>query len=258
MTIKDIQRQLDYRQIDINKVGIKGIKYPIQVLDRTYGVQHTIGDFNMYVSLPHHFKGTHMSRFVEVLNRYHNKIGINIFPAILREIREHLEAKAAHLEISFAYFIDKEAPVTRARSKMVYDCAFIGSLKGDDLDFRVQVRVPVTSLCPCSKAISDDGAHNQRSIVTVTFSFAKFVWLEEMIQLVEETASCDIYSLLKRPDEKYVTEHAYANPMFVEDLVREIACRLLSDHNITWFTVEAENMESIHNHSAYAYVEKYL
>ncbi|MBN2231210.1 MAG: GTP cyclohydrolase I FolE2 [Deltaproteobacteria bacterium] len=258
MTIQDIQRQLDYRQIDINKVGIKGIKYPIQVLDRTSGVQHTIGDFNMYVSLPHRFKGTHMSRFVEVLNRYHNKIGINIFPTILREIRQHLEAEAAHLEITFPYFIDKEAPVTRARSKMVYTCTFIGSLKGDDLDFRVQVQVPVTSLCPCSKAISDDGAHNQRSTVTVTFSFDKFVWLEEMIHLIEDTASCDIYSLLKRPDEKYVTEHAYANPMFVEDLVREIACRLLNDRNIIWFTVEAENMESIHNHSAYAYVEKYL
>jgi len=256
--IEDIQRQSDHRQIDINKVGVKGIQYPIQVLDKTFGIQHTIGDFNMYVSLPRHFKGTHMSRFVEVLNQYHNKIGINMFPTILKEIRDHLEAESAHLEISFPYFINKEAPVSRARSKMIYHCKFSGSLTIDELDFRVQVKVPVTSLCPCSKAISDEGAHNQRSIVTVNFSFREFVWIEDMIKLIEDTASCDIFPLLKRPDEKYVTEWAYAHPMFVEDLVREIASLLLKDQNIIWFTVEAENMESIHNHNAYACVEKYL
>jgi GTP cyclohydrolase I len=256
--IEDIQRQSDHRQIDINKVGVKGIQYPIQVLDKTFGVQHTIGDFNMYVSLPQHFKGTHMSRFVEVLNQYHNKIGINMIPTILEEIKNHLEAESAHLEISFPYFIDKEAPVSRAKSKMIYHCKFSGSLTLDELEFRVQIKVPVTSLCPCSKAISDAGAHNQRSTVTVNFSFKEFVWIEDMIKLIEETASCDIFSLLKRPDEKYVTEKAYAHPMFVEDLVREIASLLLQDQNITWFTVEAENMESIHNHSAYAFVEKYL
>jgi len=256
--IEDIQQRYDYRQIDINKVGIKGIQYPIQVLDKTVGIQHTIGDFNMYVSLPHRFKGTHMSRFVEVLNKYHNKIGIKVFPTILSEIKKHLDAESAHLDITFPYFIDKEAPVSRSKSKMVYQCQFAGSLQGDELDFKVQVKVPVTSLCPCSKAISDYGAHNQRSLVAVTFSFRKFVWIEDMIKLIEETSSCDVYSLLKRPDEKFVTERAYANPMFVEDLVREIASRLLKDQNITWFTVEAENMESIHNHSAYAFVEKYL
>ncbi len=256
--IEDIQQRYDYRQIDINKVGIKGIQYPIQVLDKTVGIQHTIGDFNMYVSLPHQFKGTHMSRFVEVLNKYHNKIGIKVFPTILSEIKKHLEAESAHLDISFPYFIDKEAPVSRSKSKMVYQCQFSGSLHGQELDFKVQVKVPVTSLCPCSKAISDYGAHNQRSLVAVTFSFQKFVWIEDMIKLIEETSSCDVYSLLKRPDEKFVTERAYSNPMFVEDLVREIASRLLKDRNITWFTVEAENMESIHNHSAYAFVEKYL
>ncbi|MEA2109557.1 MAG: GTP cyclohydrolase FolE2 [Pseudomonadota bacterium] len=256
--IEDIQQQSDHRQIEINKVGVKGIKYPIQVLDKTFGVQHTIGDFNMYVSLPHHFKGTHMSRFVEILNQYHNKIGINLFPNILKEIKTHLGAESAHLEISFPYFIDKEAPVSRAKSKMTYHCKFFGSLTLDELDFRVQVKVPVTSLCPCSKAISDAGAHNQRSTVTVNFSFKEFVWIEDMIKLIENTASCDIFPLLKRPDEKYVTERAYAHPMFVEDLVREIAGKLLQDQNIIWFTVEAENMESIHNHNAYAFVEKYL
>ena len=256
--IEDIQQRYDYRQIDINKVGIKGIQYPIQVLDKTVGIQHTIGDFNMYVSLPHLFKGTHMSRFVEVLNRYHNKIGIKVFPTILSEIKKHLEAESAHLDISFPYFIDKEAPVSRSKSKMIYYCQFSGSLHGDELDFKVQVKVPVTSLCPCSKAISDYGTHNQRSLVAVTFSFQKFVWIEDMIRLIEETASCDVYSLLKRTDEKFVTERAYTHPMFVEDLVREIASRLLNDQNIIWFTVEAENMESIHNHSAYAFVEKYL
>ena len=256
--IKDIQRQSDHRQIEINKVGVKGIQYPIQVLDKTFGVQHTIGDFNMYVSLPQHFKGTHMSRFVEVLNQYHNKIGINMFPTILEEIRNHLEAESAHLEISFPYFIDKEAPVSRAKSKMIYHCKFSGSLTSNKLEFRVQIKVPVTSLCPCSKAISDAGAHNQRSVVTVNFSFREFVWIEDMIKLIEATASCDIFPLLKRPDEKYVTEKAYAHPMFVEDMVRDIASLLLQDQNIIWFTVEAENMESIHNHNAYAFVEKYL
>ncbi len=256
--IEDVQRQSDHRQIDINKVGVKGIQYPIQVLDKTFGVQHTIGDFNMYVSLPQHFKGTHMSRFVEVLNQYHNKIDINMFPTILEEIRNHLEAESAHLEISFPYFIDKKAPISRAKSKMIYHCKFSGSLTSDKLEFRVQVKVPVTSLCPCSKAISDAGAHNQRSTVTVNFSFKEFVWIEDMIKLIENTASCDIFPLLKRPDEKYVTERAYAHPMFVEDMVRDIASLLLQDQNIIWFTVEAENMESIHNHNAYAFVEKYL
>ena len=181
-----------------------------------------------------------------------------MFPTILKEIRDHLEAKSAHLEISFPYFIDKEAPVSRAKSKMIYHCKFSGSLRLDKLDFKVQVKVPVTSLCPCSKAISENGAHNQRSMVMVNFSFKEFVWIEDMIKLIEDAASCDIFPLLKRPDEKYVTERAYAHPMFVEDMVREIAGLLLQDQNITWFTVEAENMESIHNHNAYAFVEKYL
>ncbi len=256
-TIHDTQKMQDYRQIDINKVGVKGVKYPITVLDRTNGVQHTTGSFNIYVGLPHHFKGTHMSRFVEVINKYHKKIGINVFPTILGEIREHLGAEFAHLEITFDYFIEKEAPVSRAKSMMNYECSFIGSQTADTIDFYVRVKVPVTSLCPCSKAISDNGAHNQRSTVTVNFSFDKFVWIEDIIKTIESASSCEVYPLLKRPDEKYVTEKAYNNPMFVEDMVRDLFQRLQKDTNITWFTIEAENMESIHNHSAYAYVEKY-
>jgi GTP cyclohydrolase IB len=255
--MKDIQTQRDHRRIEINKVGVKQIRYPITVLDKAKGVQHTVAHVNMYVDLPHHFKGTHMSRFVEILNKYKGDISLQNFSKILDEMKRKLRAKTAHLEVEFPYFIEKEAPVTRAKSLMEYTCRFYGSsTHGEDHDFYVGVVVPITTVCPCSKEISNFGAHNQRSIVTVHLRFKKFIWIEDIIQTIEECASCDLYAILKRADEKYVTERAYENPMFVEDVVREIAKRLKKDPNITWFTVESENFESIHNHSAYAFVER--
>ncbi len=253
----DIQSQLDDRQIEIQKVGVKNIRYPITVLDKVKGVQHTVASVNMYVNLPHHFKGIHMSRFVEILNKYKGDIAIKNLTKILQEMKEKLKAKSAHLEVEFPYFIEKGAPVTKAKGLTEYICRFCGSSnEGEGEDFYVGIDVPITTVCPCSKEISDHGAHNQRGIVTVNIRFKKFIWIEDLIQLVEASASCDIYSILKRPDEKYVTEKAYENPMFVEDVVREVAKKLSNDPNITWFSVESENFESIHNHSAYAYVEK--
>jgi len=255
VTMNDIQNQRDHRRIEINKVGVKNIRYPITVLDKAKGFQHTVASVNMYVGLPHRFKGTHMSRFVEVLNKYKGDIAIKTFSKILTEVKQKLRAKTAHLEVEFPYFIEKEAPVTRSKSLMEYICRFCGS-SNEEEDFYVGIVVPINTVCPCSKEISQFGAHNQRSLVTVNLRFKKFIWIEDIIQLVEECASCDLYSILKRPDEKFVTEKAYEHPMFVEDVVREIAKRLKKDGNITWFTVESENFESIHNHSAYAYVER--
>jgi len=253
--MNDIQNQRDHRKIEINKVGVKNIRYPITVLDKAKGFQHTVANVNMFVDLPHRFKGTHMSRFVEILNKYKGDIAIKNLSKILTEVKKKLKAKTAHLEVEFPYFIEKEAPVTKAKSLMEYICRFCGS-SNEKEDFYAGIVIPITTVCPCSKEISQFGAHNQRSLVTVNLRFKKFIWIEDIIQLVEECASCDLYSILKRPDEKYVTEKAYENPMFVEDVVREIAKRLKRDRNITWFTVESENFESIHNHSAYAYVER--
>ena len=251
----DIQNRKDHRKIEINKVGVKHIRYPITVLDKARGVQHTVANVNMYVDLPHRFKGTHMSRFVEILNKYKGDIAIKNISKILTEMKTKLKAKTAHLEVEFPYFVEKEAPVSKAKSLMEYVCRFCGS-SNDKEDFFVGVVVPITTVCPCSKEISQFGAHNQRSFVTVNLRFRKFIWIEDIIQMVEECASCDLYAILKRPDEKFVTEKAYENPMFVEDVVREVTRRLKKDKNITWFTVESENFESIHNHSAYAYVER--
>jgi len=252
----DVQNLPDYRQIEIDKVGIKDIRYPITVLDRVKGKQKTIASINMYVGLPHQFKGTHMSRFVEILNECHEElISLKSMKKILYKMKERLNAVSAHLEIEFPYFMEKEAPVSKTKSLMEYRCRFIGSLQ-DKIDLEVGVQVPICTLCPCSKEISNYGAHNQRGIVNLRLRFKKFVWLEDMISLVEEAGSAEVYSILKRVDEKYVTEKAYQNPKFVEDVVREIAEKLLADDNITWFAIEAENFESIHNHSAYAYIER--
>jgi GTP cyclohydrolase I len=254
----DIQNQRDERHIAIQKVGVKGLKYPIIVLDRARGTQPVNATISMYVSLVHHFKGTHMSRFVEVLNEIREQVNIRTFQSILDKIRHKLHAESAHIEIEFPYFIEKTAPRSRAKSLMEYRCQFLGTLSDKGMDFIVGMVVPVTTVCPCSKEISRAGAHNQRSIVTVRVKFKKFFWIEDMIQLIEASASGEVYSLLKRVDEKFVTEKGYENPMFVEDVVRNVAYRLSLDPNFTWYSVEAENFESIHNHSAYAFVEKEL
>ena len=255
-TIADIQGRPDDRQIAIDRVGIKGIRHPVRVRDRSQGEQHTIATFNMYVNLPHNFKGTHMSRFVEVLNDHEYEISVRSFRTMLTEMSTLLEAQTGYIEMEFPYFVNKTAPVSKVQSLMDYRVTLIGSVEDGSPYIYVKVEVPVTSLCPCSKAISAYGAHNQRSHVTVQAKTHGWVWIEELIEIVEKQASCELYGLLKRPDEKYVTEKAYDNPKFVEDMVRDVAGVLNRDERILGYVVESENFESIHNHSAYARIEK--
>ena len=253
----DVQNQADHRNISIDKVGVKDIRYPVTVMDRNNGVQHTVASINMYVNVPREFKGTHMSRFIEILNEFHGHLDIREFSSVLEALQEHLQSESAHMEINFPYFIRKLSPVTESAGLMEYRCRIAGTLdreKGYDLV--VEVNVPITTVCPCSKEISDHGAHNQRGTVRIAVRFQRFIWIEDLIDLVERAASCDVYSVLKRPDEKYVTEYAFENPKFVEDVVRDIACELEQDPNVCWFLVDVENFESIHNHSAYAFIER--
>ena len=254
-TLKDTQSQPDDRKIAIDKVGVKDIRYPVLVLDKKNDTQHTVASVNMYVDLPHQFKGTHMSRFIEILNEHRKEMTVRNFATILERMKERFEAKTAHLEVEFPYFIEKSAPVTEAKGLMEYRCRFTGST-GEARNFTLEVTVPVTTLCPCSKEMSERGAHNQRGIVKVAVKFRGFIWLEDIIDIVESSASSPVYSLLKRPDEKYVTEQAYDNPKFVEDITREVAIKLEKVDDIVWFSVGSENWESIHNHSAYAYLER--
>jgi len=254
--MEDIQNHKDNRNIDIDQVGVKGIQYPITVLDKNMGEQQTVARINMYVNLPRYYKGTHMSRFVEILNEHSRNISLQNFSEILEEMKSKLNAESAHMEITFPYFINKAAPITGSEGLMEYRCTFKGSLN-NGTDLVILINVPISTLCPCSKEISEFGAHNQRGEVRLQVRFKKFIWIEDLIILVEESSSSDVYSVLKREDEKYVTEKAYSNPMFVEDIVRDIAQKLNRDPNITWFAVESENFESIHNHNAYAYVEKH-
>ena len=253
--IPDVQNMADTRHLAINKVGIKSIRHPVQVKDKNVGVQHTVATFNMYVHLPHNFKGTHMSRFVEILNHHGREISVESFESILREMIEKLEAKSGHIEMSFPYFINKTAPISGVQSLLDYDVTFIGEINNGQYRFTMKVVVPVTSLCPCSKKISERGAHNQRSHVTITVRTSRSVWIEEVVRYAEEQASSELYGLLKRPDEKFVTERAYDNPKFVEDMVRDVAAALNRDERIEAYVVESENFESIHNHSAYALIE---
>ncbi len=249
--LADVQSLPDDRRIPLDKVGIKNIRYPITVMEKDKGSQQTVANINMYVNLPQHFKGTHMSRFVEILNQYRREVNVKTFASILEEMKRRLNAQEAHLEVDFPYFIEKKAPVTATPGLMEYGCGLYGTL-GERLDMVLVARVPVTTVCPCSKEISEYGAHNQRGEVRVWVRFNGFLWLEDVIEEVEDAASSEVYSVLKRPDEKYVTEKAYDTPMFVEDLVRSVCQRLKKLETVTWFRVEAENFESIHNHSAYA------
>lgn len=256
LPIEDVQNTPDIRHLAIDKVGIKSVRHPVRVRDKGGGVQHTVAAFNMYVHLPHDFKGTHMSRFVEILNMNEREISVENFEAILREMVKRLEAQSGHIEMTFPYFINKAAPVSGVTSLLDYEVTFIGEILNGDYNITVKVLVPVTSLCPCSKKISDYGAHNQRSHVTITAKINDFIWVEDLIRIVESQASSELYGLLKRPDEKYVTEHAYDNPKFVEDMVRDVAARLNEEPRIESYVVESENFESIHNHSAYALIKR--
>lgn len=254
-TLPDIQNGMDDRRISIDQVGISGIRLPIMVLDKVNGTQHTIGEFHITVDLKHYMKGTHMSRFIEEINNFKEGLSTRNIGRLAENIRKRFDARNVRIYISFPFFRLKYAPVSKVPSLMEYTCKLYYSkkVKGDVV---VQVDVPVTTLCPCSKAISRYGAHNQRTIVSIAIRYSKFIWIEELIDMAESSGSCEIYSLLKRVDEKYVTEKAYQNPVFVEDVVRRIAEKLNKNKNILWFMVRAESMESIHNHNAFACIIK--
>ncbi|MFH1380111.1 MAG: GTP cyclohydrolase FolE2 [bacterium] len=255
----DVQNRRDTRNIEIDRVGIKNIRYPISLLDMNHQHQHTVADINMYVSLPHRYKGTHMSRFVEILSQYSREIDIRNVGEILLIMKEVMRSSEAHLHMQFPYFIDKKAPVSKKSALMDYLCILEAHLnRKNKLDEILGIQVPINALCPCSKEISRYGAHNQRGIVSLKLRMKSFIWIEELIEIVEQSASSRVYALLKRSDEKYVTERAYRNPVFVEDIVRKISVKLLKDKRVSWFRVESENMESIHNHNAYASVERKL
>jgi GTP cyclohydrolase I len=253
-SVEDVQGRADTRRIPINRVGIKDVRHPVRVKDRSAGEQHTIATFNMYVNLPHNFKGTHMSRFVEILH-HEREISVNSFTAMLREMTARLDADAGHIEMTFPFFVMKRAPVSGVESLMDYEASLIGEIHHGTARTWIKVVVPVTSLCPCSKRISERGAHNQRSHVTIRAALSEHMWIEELIDIAESEASCELFGILKRPDEKFVTERAYDNPKFVEDMVRDVAVRLNGEERIRAYVVESENFESIHNHSAYALIE---
>ena len=254
--LKDTQNEPDTRGIAIDRVGVKGLRYPMSLRDKARQTQHTIATVALTVDLPHHFKGTHMSRFVEVLNEFGPELHVDNIHTILRELTTRLDSECAHVDFEFPFFLTKLAPVTKASGLMDYTVRFSAAITAGVIDFVTTLLVPVTTLCPCSKAISQHGAHNQRGLVTFAIRSVTPIWIEDLIRLVEDSASSELYSLLKRPDEKAVTERAYENPVFVEDLVRTIAARANREPNITWYCVEAENFESIHNHNAYAKVER--
>lgn len=247
----DIQSTPDTRAVPLQKVGVKNVRYPIQVLDKNHKTQNTTGTINLFVNLPHNFKGTHMSRFIEVFHKHHNDISMNNFLEMLEEIRSKLQAERAFGRITFPYFIEKAAPVTKSAGLMEYQCSYEGEATTNDSKFFISIKVPIATLCPCSKAISEYGAHNQRGFVKIKVLYSKFFWIEDVISMIESCASTSLYSVLKRQDEKFVTEHAYDNPRFVEDVVREVYLGL-KQMDFKWFTVEAETEESIHYHNAYA------
>ena len=255
--MKDIQNQRDHRRISIDRVGVRNLRYPITVFDKAHKEQPTVAEITLSIGLPHEYRGTHMSRFVEILNEYRWRIHVASVRDILLKMKERLPAHSAHLSISFPYFLEKSSPVSGENSLMGYQCRLIASLREkDSVDLQVGVRVPVMTLCPCSKEISEYGAHNQRCMVDILVRFERLVWIEELIVIAESSGSAQVSSLLKREDEKFITEYAYEHPAFVEDVVRDVALRIESDPRITWFSVEAESMESIHNHNAFATVSR--
>ena len=255
--LSDKQNEPDVRGLRIDKVGVRGLRVPLQVRDKAHvAPQNTVATVGLFVDLPMEFKGTHMSRFVEVLNQHGSVVHVENIPDMLRAMQARLVAQSAHVEMEFPFFLVKKAPVSGKEGVLDYTVRFDASLHGSELDFVLTVKALVTTLCPCSKAISKYGAHNQRGEVTVQVRTTQVVWIEDLIALIEASASSEMYSLLKREDEKAVTERAYENPVFVEDLVRNVALRLNAHRDVAWYKVEAENYESIHNHNAYACIEK--
>lgn len=259
--MEDVQSHFDGRELPIDLVGVSGLRYPITVRDRTRQRQKTVAQMSLSVSLPHHFKGTHMSRFIEVVHAHRDQVDMETLPAIVRELRTRLEAERARIEVRFPYFVERAAPISESRSLMSYDCRYMAEVKADGDDFLCGVRVPITTLCPCSKAISDYGAHNQRGYVDIDVRTARtsaglprMVWIEELIEAGERSASAPVYPLLKREDERALTMQAYDNPAFVEDVVRHVAADLRGDSRLIWLEVRAETIESIHDHNAFAMI----
>jgi len=256
--MKDVAKMKPKEEIEIEKVGIKELSYPIKVFDKQDTYQSTVGKINMYASLPKQFRGTHMSRFIEVLNNYRETIALKHMKPLLKHIKKSLSAFSAHIEIDFPYFIQKTAPKSGAQSLMKYNCKFICSInQRDEFEFVLGVNVPITTLCPCSKELVEKGAHNQRTEVRVEIKSYHFFWIEDLVKIVEECASARIYTLLKREDEAFITQQAYSHPMFVEDVVREVAVKLENEEDVYWYAVEVESYESIHNHNAYASIRKH-
>jgi len=253
--MEDVQGSHDTRQIPINRVGIKDIQHPITVADRNGHSSASIATFSMSVNLPHDQKGTHMSRFIQMLNESETVVSAKSFHKLLQDMVTRLEAQAGYIELQFPFFIEKTAPVSGVKSLMDYQVNLIGQVEDGHLTSTLEVTVPVKSLCPCSKKISEYGAHNQRSHITVGINCTPRMWLSELVEMVESQASADLYAILKRPDEKYITEKAYNNPKFVEDVVRDVANEFDECEKISRYYVHAENFESIHNHSAFAIIE---
>ncbi len=259
----DVQKSVSKQEIAINRVGISKIKYPICVIDRENEKQQTVAEFSLSVDLPKHAKGTHMSRFIEILNGYHQEMSHASVIRMIKEVQAKLESSNAYLKFEFPFFVTRKAPVSEASALLDYQCYFDCAINGEDITFKLGVEVPVTSLCPCSKTISEYGAHNQRGIITIDAETsttkdakAQFIYFEELFEIAEKAASCQLYPILKRPDEKYVTEYAYDNPVFVEDMVRNVASQLNEDQRIKAYRIHCENFESIHNHSAFAEIIK--
>jgi len=253
--LQDTQNQPDTRGIPLDRVGVTKVRFPLQVRDKTRGAQHTVATISLSVDLPDHFKGTHMSRFLEALQAHGPEVDVHALGGVPRELLSRLDATRAHVEFDFPYFMEKKAPATGAPGLMDYQVHLALVATQDSFESVLTVTVPVTTLCPCSKAISERGAHNQRGEVRYALRSKEPIWIEDLVRVVEQSASAELFSVLKRPDEKAVTERAYDRPVFVEDLVRNVAVRTRKDPNVLWFRVEAENFESIHNHNAYAVVE---
>ncbi|MDR3264611.1 MAG: GTP cyclohydrolase FolE2 [Synergistaceae bacterium] len=250
--MKDVQKERDSRNVTIDRVGVRNLSYPIIVKDRDSGTQCTVALVSMSVRLPHEYRGTHMSRFIETLEEYHGKIGPSTLEALTERLRTKLDATEADIEFQFPYFVRKKAPVSGIAGWMRHEASLRGAYRGNAFDMITGVGVQVQTLCPCSKEISSHGAHNQRTMVNLRVRMSELVWFEEMIQMVERSSSAPLYTLLKRVDEKYVTERAYSNPHFVEDVVRDLAVELNGDERITWYEISVQSAESIHNHDAFA------
>ena len=256
--MEDVQSRAPQVALNIDRVGVRELKLPLLVRDRSRGTQQTVASVDLGVDLPSAFKGTHMSRFVEALEQWNDELSYQSVKRLLLSIKNKLGAQRAYAQLSFPYFIKKCAPSSGSPATVSYECRLTGELDDNGQSFVLELDVPVMTVCPCSKAISREGAHSQRTMVRMRMRMKAFSWLEDFIDIAEASGSSAVYTLLKREDEKYVTEHAFAHPTFVEDVVRNVAQRLLDHGQVEWFSVEVESMESIHNHNAFARIERNL